>query len=181
MDNEKDTIVKVRRLPYVGETVFSKILKLERVVKDIGNNTITLEAKKTNILTSFFELLSIDFDRKMSLSDFEIDYLLPEDVQNPTPNFTAEELKGTFAKLGELYQHIETHEVVIMGVVVHITSKVPLIELHSEDKMFDGEYISYLVDMSYFKSHFVNIENKRRKYRDLGKSSCNERTFSLSF
>jgi hypothetical protein len=169
--NEKKE-VDVKRPLYVGETVLSKILKTKRVVESLTDTTVTLVSKKpkfpkgSSYLDSFTELMLGDFKKMMSLEDFEIDYIRQKDqVKNISFKmaFTPEEMASVGYKFGDTFEHRDTSENVMVGAItpgLEGHEKLFDIKLHSLDKMFQEEYLEYLISETLFKIHFKKINKE---------------------
>jgi len=189
--SEKNEIVKMRRLPCVGEIVLSKILKLERIVKEIDKDSITLEANPANPITSLFGMLSINFNRKMSLEDFEASYIVPQfspeevkeifsrldklliskqEMVSKSLTFTPKEMASVEYKFGDIFQHRDTGECVMVGTVkpsLEGHEKLFDIELHSLDKMFQEEYLEYIINNTLINIFFEKINKEPIRTREL--------------
>lgn len=155
---------ETKRLPQVGEIVLSKSLKLQRVVTAIDGQTVTLSAIKSKVYTSFFDRLSFDFNKKMSLDDFYFGYIFKKEVINESLVVSSQEMEGVFSKLGEMYQNIDTQERVMLGLNHTDENGENKVELHSFDQMVEGEYLRYCISEDYFQANFKSIE-KKPKYK----------------
>lgn len=172
MGNNEKKEVDTKRPLYVGETVLSKILKTERVVESLTDTTVTLVSKKpqfpkgSSYLDSFTQLMLGGFKKTMSLEDFEIDYIRQKDQTKDISfkmTFTPEEMASVGYKFGDTFKHRDTGECVMVGGVspgFQGHEKLFDIKLHSLDKMFQEEYLEYLISETLFKIYFKKINKE---------------------
>lgn len=161
MNNTQEITTNVK----VGDIVLSKTLKIKRIVTRVNTDIgfVTLKNVKRGFHSSFFESLSLDFNKRMSFDELALFYYLYNTEKMEPIIFTPQEVASVEFRNGDELKHIDLGERVIIDTFEEeetTNGKEVYYNLISLDKLLDNEFLKYRVTKEYLRFNFEKLNKE---------------------